>query len=151
MSDPDVLVLRQTIHGLGPDELASAIRERLPDATVARARTPAEELELIRTARVAVGLNIDEELLAAGEELELFACVFAGTGHLPSDLLADHGVAVTNASGVHGPNIAEHVGWRRSTSTRSASATPRRKAVRPTKYTGSTSFTRPSPTRSTSS
>ncbi|TKX82550.1 D-2-hydroxyacid dehydrogenase, partial [Halorubrum sp. SS5] len=62
MSDPDVLVLRQTIHGLGPDELAAAIRERLPDAEVARARTPAEEQELIRTARVAVGLTIDEHL-----------------------------------------------------------------------------------------
>ncbi|PHQ44778.1 hydroxyacid dehydrogenase, partial [Halorubrum sp. C3] len=68
MSDPDVLVLRQTIHGLGPDKLAAAIRERLPDATVARARTPAEERDLIRTARVAVGLTIDEELLAAAEE-----------------------------------------------------------------------------------
>jgi len=27
----------------------------------------------------------------------------------PRDALADHGVALTNASGVHGPNIAEHV------------------------------------------
>ena len=109
MSDPDVLVLRQTIHGLGPDELTAAIRDRLPNVAVARARTPTEERELIRTARVAVGLNVTEKLLAAAEELELFACVFAGTGHLPRDLLDDHGVAVTNASGVHGPNIAEHV------------------------------------------
>jgi phosphoglycerate dehydrogenase-like enzyme len=109
MADPDVLVLRQTIHGLGPEELAEAIRERLPDATVVRARTPTEERERIRTAKVAVGLNISEELLAAAEELELFACVFAGTGHLPREALADHDVAVTNASGVHGPNIAEHV------------------------------------------
>ena len=109
MSDPDVLVLRQTIHGLGPDELADALRERLPGAEVARARTPAEERDLIRDARIAVGLNIDEALLDAAEELELFACVFAGTGHLPRELLADRGVAVTNASGVHGPNIAEHV------------------------------------------
>ncbi|MFC7187653.1 D-2-hydroxyacid dehydrogenase [Halorubrum yunnanense] len=109
MADPDVLVLRQTIHGSDASDLVASLRERLPDREIALARTPAEERELIETARVAVGLEIDEELLAAAEELELFACVFAGTGHLPRDALADRGVAVTNASGVHGPNIAEHV------------------------------------------
>jgi len=109
MSDLDVVVLRQTIHGSGAGDLAAAIRERLPDVSVALARTPAEERELLETARIAVGLDIDEEQLAAAENLELFACVFAGTGHLPRDALEDHGVAVTNASGVHGPNIAEYV------------------------------------------
>ncbi|WP_435075794.1 D-2-hydroxyacid dehydrogenase [Halorubrum sp. HHNYT27] len=109
MSDPDVLVLRQTIHGSGAADLVASLRERLPEYKIALARTPAEERELIARARVAVGLHIDEELLAAAEELELFACVFAGTGHLPRDALADRGVAVTNASGVHGPNIAEYV------------------------------------------
>ena len=109
MSDPDVLVLRQTIHGSGAADLVASLRERLPEYEIALARTPAEERELIAGARVAVGLHIDEELLAAAEELELFACVFAGTGHLPRDALAERGVAVTNASGVHGPNIAEYV------------------------------------------
>jgi phosphoglycerate dehydrogenase-like enzyme len=109
MSDPDVAVLRQTIHGADASELAAAIRERLPDRSVALARTPSEEHELLATARIAVGLHIDESQLAAAENLELFACVFAGTGHLPREALADRGVAVTNASGVHGPTIAEHV------------------------------------------
>ena len=109
MSDPDVVVLRQTIHGSGAEELAAAIRGRLPGATVALARTPAEERTLLETARIAVGLDIDEAQLPAAENLELFACVFAGTGHLPLDALEDHGVAVTNASGVHGPNISEYV------------------------------------------
>ena len=109
MSDPDVLVLRQTIHGSGAADLVASLRERLPEHEIALARTPAEERELIADARVAVGLHIDEELLAAAEELELFACVFAGTGHLPREALAERGVAVTNASGVHGPNIAEYV------------------------------------------
>ncbi|WP_280585472.1 D-2-hydroxyacid dehydrogenase [Halorubrum sp. Boch-26] len=109
MSDPDVLVLRQTIHGSDATDLVASLRERLPDRNIALARTPAEERELIATARVAVGLHIDEELLSAAGDLELFACVFAGTGHLPRDALADRGVAVTNASGVHKPNIAEYV------------------------------------------
>jgi len=109
MSDPDIVVLRQTIHGSGGEELAAAIRERLPDRSVTLAQTPKEERELLETARIAVGLDVDEELLTAAENLELFACVFAGTGHLPRDALEDRGVALTNASGVHGPNIAEHV------------------------------------------
>ncbi|WP_050033828.1 D-2-hydroxyacid dehydrogenase [Halorubrum halophilum] len=109
MSDPDILVMRQTIHGSGGAELAAALRERLPDRSVVLARTPAEERDLLETARIAIGPDIDEELLAAAENLELFACVFAGTGHLPREALADHGVALTNASGVHKPNIAEHV------------------------------------------
>jgi len=40
-------VLRQTIHGSGGAELAAAIRERLSDRSVALARTPAEERELL--------------------------------------------------------------------------------------------------------
>ena len=109
MAEPDIVVLRQTIHGTGGPELAAEIRERLPDQRVALARTPGEERELLKTARVAIGFDIDEEHLAAAQNLELFACVYAGTGHLPRAAFAEHGVALTNASGVHGPNIAEYV------------------------------------------
>ena len=109
MTETDIVVLRQTIHGVGAQELVDVIRETLSDMTVSLARTPAEERELLETARIAVGLDIDEELLNAAENLELFACVFAGTGHLPREALDDHDVAVTNASGVHAPNISEYV------------------------------------------
>lgn len=109
MSDPDIAVLRQTIHGVGAPELAEILRERLPDHEVALARTPAEERTLLETARIVVGPNLDVDALDTAENLELFACVYAGTNHLPLDALADRGVAVTNASGVHGPNIAEYV------------------------------------------
>ncbi len=109
MTDPDIVVLRQTIHGVGAPELATILRDRLPDHEVALARTPAEGRTLLETARVAVGPRLDEDTLAAAENLELFACVYAGTNHLPIDLLADRGIAVTNAAGVHGPNIAEYV------------------------------------------
>ena len=109
MSDPDIAVLRQTIHGVGAPELAEILRERLPDHEVALARTPAEERTLLETARIVVGPNLDVDALDTAENLELFACVYAGTNHLPLGALADRGVAVTNASGVHGPNIAEYV------------------------------------------
>jgi phosphoglycerate dehydrogenase-like enzyme len=123
---PDVVVLRKGTHGMPASEYADELRERLPDRYVRHARTPAEERELVAHAPVVAGMEIDEALLAHAEELDLFACAYAGTGHLPMDALEDRGVAVTNASGVHGPNIGEHVvgnvlvfarrlheGWRR--------------------------------------
>lgn len=109
MGHSEIAVLRQTIHGTGAHELAAILRERLPDHEVALARTPAEERTLLETARVAVGPAIDEDTLRIAGNLELFACVYAGTNHLPIDALADRDIAVTNASGVHGPNIAEYV------------------------------------------
>ncbi|MDS0299318.1 D-2-hydroxyacid dehydrogenase [Halogeometricum sp. S1BR25-6] len=122
---PDIAVLRQKIHGLSAEEYAETLRERLPEKDIALARTPTEERDLLKRVSVATGFSIEEDALAEAENLELFACVFAGTGHLPLEALDERGVAVTNASGVHGPNIAEqvlggilsfsrrfHVGWR---------------------------------------
>lgn len=109
MVDADIAVLRQKIHGMPAEGYVEALRERLPDREIVYARTPAEERELLRTVPVAAGFSVTPDLLDEAENLELFACSFAGTGHLPMEELEDHGVAVTNASGVHGPNIAEHV------------------------------------------
>jgi len=72
------------------------------------------------------GITLDADLLDRADRLELFACTFAGTDHVPTDALRDHGVTVTNAGGIHAPGIAEqsianmlvfarnlHEGWRR--------------------------------------
>ncbi|WP_126661889.1 NAD(P)-dependent oxidoreductase [Haloterrigena salifodinae] len=125
-TNPDVVVLREGTEGLSMESYAETLRERLPEYTVALARTPKEERELVPQARVVIGITIDEDLLAEADRLELFACTFAGTDHVPMDALADHGVAVTNAGGIHAPGIAEqtianmlvfarnlHEGWRR--------------------------------------
>ncbi|MFB6219710.1 MAG: D-2-hydroxyacid dehydrogenase [Halobacteriaceae archaeon] len=122
---PDVVVLNQKIHGMEPREYAAAIRERV-DREVAYAATDAEARRLAADAPVVTGHTIDEALLDAASGLELFACTYAGTDHLPVDALRDRGAAVTNAAGVHGPNVAEHAlgavlafarrfheGWRR--------------------------------------
>lgn len=123
----DVLVLRKGAHGMSAESYAEAIRERLPERAVVLARTPGEEREQIRTARTVTGATLRPELLEVAERTELFACTWAGTGHLPMDRLADAGITVTNASGIHAPNIAEtvvghilvfarrlHEGWTRS-------------------------------------
>jgi phosphoglycerate dehydrogenase-like enzyme len=125
-TDPDIVVLREGTEGLSMASYAETLRKRLPDYTVALARTPTEERELVPQARVVTGITIEENLLERADRLELFACTFAGTDHVPMDALADHGVAVTNAGGIHAPGIAEqsignmlvfarrlHEGWRR--------------------------------------
>ena len=58
---------------------------------------------------MATGIRIDPDLLDHAAELRLFACGAADVYHLPLERLAEAGVAVTNANGIHGPNIAEHV------------------------------------------
>jgi phosphoglycerate dehydrogenase-like enzyme len=123
---PDVVVLREGTEGLSTEPYAEELRERLPDHEVRRARTPNEERDLIEGARVATGVRIDEALLEHAVNLELFACAFAGTEHLPTEALRERGVAVTNAGGIHAPGLAEgvlgnmlvfarrlHEGWRR--------------------------------------
>jgi phosphoglycerate dehydrogenase-like enzyme len=104
-----VLVLREGVHGMPVADYATALRERLPDERVRLATTPAAERDLVSGARVVTGLDIDTALLDRADRLELFACAYAGHGHLPLEELAAADVAVTNASGVHAPNMAEHV------------------------------------------
>lgn len=123
---PDVVVLREGTEGLSTAPYAEELRARLPDYEIRRARTPDEERELVANARVVTGVRIDEELLSHASDLELFACAFAGTEHLPTEALRERGVAVTNAGGIHAPGLAEgvlgnmlvfarrlHEGWRR--------------------------------------
>jgi phosphoglycerate dehydrogenase-like enzyme len=122
----DIVVLRGGAHGLPMEEYAAELRDRLPDCEIALARTPAEEREYVSDARVVTGGSIDADLLAEAEHLELFACAYAGYGHLPLEEFRDRGIAVTNAAGIHAPSIAEqvlgflltfsrrlHEGWRR--------------------------------------
>jgi len=123
---PDVAVLREGTEGLSMESYAEELHDRLPDRSVALARTPSEERELVADARVVTGITVEEETLEGADRLELFACTFAGTDHLPMDAFAERGVAVTNAGGIHAPGIAEqaignmlafarrlHEGWRR--------------------------------------
>ena len=105
----DIAVLRQKLQGLDAEGYAAALRERLPEAEVSVARTPADERALLETAQIATGPDVEPEYLETAQNLELFAGVYAGTEHLPLDLLAERGIVVTNGSGVHGPNIAEYV------------------------------------------
>jgi phosphoglycerate dehydrogenase-like enzyme len=105
----DIVVLDHKIHGLSAADYADTLQERLPEYEVALATTPAEKSELLREATIATGYEIDEISVEESETLSMFICTFAGTGHLPTETLENNGVIIENASGVHGPNIAEQV------------------------------------------
>lgn len=104
----ELLVLREGVHRMPAEAYADELRQRLDGHTVRHATTPAEERRLVPAADVITGPQIRQELLDRADDLKLFACTFAGTGHLPMDSLADADVAVTSAAGVHTPNASEH-------------------------------------------
>ncbi|MGQ4554310.1 NAD(P)-dependent oxidoreductase [Halobellus sp. GM3] len=107
-----VLVLDDAVHGIPVREYVDALSEQLPEATMVHPKTASERESEAVDADVITGLFLPESLLSAATELRLFAAVSAGYDQLPLDHLRERGVTVTNASGVHGPNIAEHViGW----------------------------------------
>lgn len=106
---PDVLVFRNKSHGLEARDYADLLVERLPNHDVRLATTSAEERELIEHTPVVSAVDIDEALLERAQNLQLFAGTAAGYQHLPLDTLSEMDVAVTNASGIHAPNIAEQV------------------------------------------
>jgi len=137
---PNVVVLREGTEGLSMESYAAALRERLPDAAVRHARTPGKERELVANARVVTGVSIDDALLERARRLELFACAFAGTEHLPTDRLRARGVAVTNAGGIHAPGIAEQVLGYVLTFARRLDEGHRRKRRRESRHSRSTEF-----------
>ena len=105
----EILVRRGTVHGMSMADYVAVLRERLPEATIERPATAREALTAIETAEVVTGGDLSAEELERAEKLRYFACSSAGYEHLPLDALADADVAVTNAAGVHGPNVAEYV------------------------------------------
>jgi len=103
----DVVVLGEKFNGLSPSDFAATLAERLEDREVRLGRTPDRERGLIANATVAVGPDIDPSLVAEADDLRLFACAYAGYDHLPLEDLAEAGVTVTTAAGVHVPNVSE--------------------------------------------
>ena len=109
LMEPTIGVLRRGTHGMPIKEYVAALRERLDATEVRLARTPADERDLVRECEIVTGMEIEAGVLDQADKLRWFACAYAGVGHLPLDELRERGAVVTNASGVHGPNIGEYV------------------------------------------
>jgi D-2-hydroxyacid dehydrogenase (NADP+) len=60
-------------------------------------------------ADIVVTGGLSDDALARAPRLRWFSSVAAGLDEIVTPALLARGIAITNASGVHGPNIAEHV------------------------------------------
>lgn len=107
-----ILVRNETMHDLPARKGAAILRERLPDHTIEFAASPSEEERLLPEADIIVGGPFQADRLSAADQLKLYQTVTAGVAFLDLDAFKARNIAVTNAGGVHGPNMAEHVlGW----------------------------------------
>lgn len=102
-------VLDEPAHGIPASEYVSILEDRLPTWDVTHPKTPLQRTQAIETATVITGKTISAQEVAGADQLRLFAAISAGVDHLPLAELESTGIIVTNASGVHGPGIAEHV------------------------------------------
>ena len=97
--DGDAVPFRQEIEG--DPALADQVELRFAARDTAR--------EAIAEAEVVVGGNLPADLLAAAKRLRWVSFWSAGLDNKLTPEILARDLRITNASGVHGPNIAEHV------------------------------------------
>jgi phosphoglycerate dehydrogenase-like enzyme len=84
-------------------------RVTLTFAATEMAADGADFARALPEADVVVAAALSDDELARARRLRWFSSVAAGLDGIVTPALLARGVAITNASGVHGPNIAEHV------------------------------------------
>jgi D-2-hydroxyacid dehydrogenase (NADP+) len=93
-----------------PEAYVSRLGPLFPEvqfATVAtRDAADAMEHYPVADAVVAFGRGFTKECLAKAERLKWFQCLITGTDHL-TPILAGSGIVLTNARGIHGPQMTE--------------------------------------------
>ena len=109
MTESKLVVLDDDAHGIPAAVYAAILEDQLPEWEILHPQSPADRTAAIADATVVAGKHFTAAEVAAADSLRLFSANTAGVDHLPLDAFADAGVAVTSASGVHGPNIAEYV------------------------------------------
>lgn len=91
------------------DRYAQRLRERFPDLNVVVARSDEEFRRFLRSAEAVVAWRLTSEEIAAAPRLRWLQAVGAGVEDVIVPDLAERGIILTNNSGVHAPNIAEHI------------------------------------------
>jgi phosphoglycerate dehydrogenase-like enzyme len=91
-----------------PDEHLANLREKYPEITFIRA--PFEEMDPhLPDADAVIAWHLTPAQLAAAPRLKWLQSFAAGVERMPFADLAARNIVVTNASGVHAANIAEHI------------------------------------------
>jgi len=102
---PNVLIVSPE-----PEAYASRLRAAFPEVqfvTVAtRDAADAMDHYPVADAVVAFGRGFTKQCLAKAERLKWFQCLITGTDHL-TPILAGSGIVLTNARGIHGPQMTE--------------------------------------------
>ena len=108
---PKTVLLHTAVnsHWVDADGLAAAVRNRLPDLDLRVARTPAESRDLVADAEVALSAWLPSATFAAAEDLRWVQALSAGVDFYDHDALAEAGIVLTTAAGVHAQPIAEQV------------------------------------------
>lgn len=96
-------------HALSASDFKQCVEERSIDVTVTWPQDEDAFLDELADADVLVTGPWDDAYLEYAGELRWIQAVSAGYDHFPVDTFHDHGIRLTNASGVHPKPIAEHV------------------------------------------
>lgn len=101
--------LRKIVFTYEPNEdLAGAVREIVPGATVVTCDSKDDLRREIVDAHMTIGGGIDDDTLATASELRWHHVPWAGVESIISPLLAEKGIVLTNSRGISAPNMAEH-------------------------------------------
>lgn len=111
MTRPDVLLSHRfpPENAGGIEAFARELRDRLPATRVEVASDYGDALQRIPDAEVVVEHAIDDDLLAAAENLAWLQSLSSGHDRFDTAGLADDGVILTTVSGVHADPVAQHV------------------------------------------
>ncbi len=111
MAAPTVLVSHTVDAGYWSDseEFRTEVEARVPGVDLRVARTPPETRDLVGEADALLATYVGTDLLEAAPNLQWIQALSSGVDFLDLEAIADHGVALTNAAGVHAEPIAEQV------------------------------------------
>lgn len=110
---PKKTLIMHTVSGAFGDEAAKTleteITTRLPELDVHLANTPPKTKSILPDTEILVAGALSSSSLETATSLEWIQSTFAGTNRYDHSYLDEHGITLTNASGVHAIPIAEHV------------------------------------------
>jgi phosphoglycerate dehydrogenase-like enzyme len=91
-----------------PDEHVDRLRRAFPEIEITRA-APDELVDALKTADAVAAWSVSEEAIAKATQLKWIHRGAAGVEDLVTPTLMASDIILTNSSGVHASNIAEHV------------------------------------------
>ena len=111
MADPTVLVSHTVDAGYWSDigAFRTELEARVPELDLRVARTPPETRDLAGEAYALLATYVSTDLLDAAPDLRWIQALSSGVDFLDLEAIEAHGVALTNAAGVHAEPIAEQV------------------------------------------